>query len=180
MYGNNEIIAVKSSDGTTVNQNAGATKHMGIEYALHFLPNSQWEFRFNGANVQHTYLQYVLSGVNYNGKLMSAAPYFQSNLEVIYKPHFINGVRIAYEWQHQNKYFMDDMNKYEYKGFDIHNIRVGYSFNKHVEAWLNALNIFDTYYSVLATKTANTGSSSFSYYLGEPREFTFGVAYSFK
>ena len=110
---------------------------------------------------------------------MSAAPSFQSNASLIYRPRYIKGYRIAYEWQHQSKYFMDDMNQNKYNGFDIHNIRMGYQLNQHFETWFNVLNIFNCYYSVLATKTNNTGSSSFSCYLGEPRELTLGIAYTF-
>lgn len=180
MHGSNEIIAVKSADGTTVNQNAGATKHMGIEYSVRYTPNTIWSLKWNASNASHQYIQYVLSGIDYSKKTMSAAPGFQSNFELQYKSNSIKGLRIGYEWQHQSKYFMDDLNKYSYKGFDVHNIRIGYQINPHFEAWSNLLNIFNSYYSVLATKTANTGSSSFSYYLGEPREWTIGIVYSIK
>ena len=110
---------------------------------------------------------------------MNAAPSFTSNAELIYKPDFIKGFRISAEWNHQSSYFMDDLNNFKYKGFDVINLRTGYQIKK-VALWLNVLNLLNEYYSPWATKVATTnGNASYSYYLGDPREFTFGVSYKF-
>ncbi len=177
--GTNEIISVKLPDLSTANQNAGKTSHKGVEYGLNYRPNSEWLFRISGTNAKHTYVDNVVKGINYNGKEISGAPHFIANAELTYKPAAIKGLRISTEWQHQAKYFTDDLNNYTYPGFDICNVRVGYQLKK-VELWVNALNILDNYYAVYATKSSTSkGSSSYAYNMGDPREITLGVAYRF-
>lgn len=179
LIGTNEIISVKQPDNSTVNQNAGSTKHIGIEYGITYKPINDLFIRFSGTNAKHTFITNVVKGVDYSGKEMSGAPRFTSNAEIMYKPSSIKGFRIGAEWQHQGSYFMDDLDKYKYGGFDVLNLRAGYQI-KRFEIWINALNATNVYYSTFASKNATTGgSSSYSYSLGDPREITIGLAYRF-
>ncbi len=179
LIGNNEIISVKQPDNTTVNQNAGSTKHVGIEYGLTYKPVNDLSIRFSGTSAKHTFIKNVVKGVSYNDKEMSGAPRFTGNAEMMYKPSYVKGLRLSAEWQHQGAYFMDDLDVYKYKGFDVINLRAGYQL-KQFELWVNALNVTNVYYSVFASKNATTnGSSSYSYSLGDPREITVGLAYHF-
>ena len=179
LKGTNEIISVKQSDNTTLNQNAGSTKHVGIEYGITIKPIKDLSIRFSGTNAKHSFISNIVKGVNYNGKEMSGAPRFTSNAEIMYKPSYIKGLRLGAEWQHQGAYFMDDLDLFSYKGFDVINLRTGYQY-KAVEIWLNALNVSNVYYSVFSTKNAtSSGSSAYSYSLGDPREITLGLAYHF-
>jgi outer membrane receptor protein involved in Fe transport len=179
LKGTNEIISVKQSDNTTLNQNAGSTKHVGIEYGITIKPIKDLSIRFSGTNAKHSFISNIVKGVNYNGKEMSGAPRFTSNAEIMYKPSYIKGLRLGAEWQHQGAYFMDDLDLFSYKGFDVINLRAGYQY-KAVEIWLNALNVSNVYYSVFSTKNAtSSGSSAYSYSLGDPREITLGLAYHF-
>jgi outer membrane receptor protein involved in Fe transport len=179
LNGTNEIISVKQADGSSLNQNAGTTQHYGLEYGINYKPTTEWAFRLSATNAKHTYIDNVVKGVDYSGKEISGAPRFFSNAEVSFKPKAVKGLRASAEWQHQSKYFMDDLNNYTYKGFDVVNVRVGYQING-IELWLNALNILDAYYSTYATKSStSSGNASYSYNLGDPREITFGIAYKF-
>lgn len=179
LLGTNEIISVKQPDNTSVNENAGSTKHTGVEYGITYKPAEGLSIRFSGTNAKHTFIKNVVKGVDYNGKEMSGAPRFTSNAEVMYKPPFVKGLRVSAEWQHQGKYFMDDLDLYTYKGFDIVNLRAGYQY-KMFEVWVNAINAGNLYYSTFSSKNATTsGSSAYSYSLGDPREITVGLAYSF-
>ncbi len=180
LRGTNEIISVKLSDGTTQNQNAGETQHKGIEYGINYQPNTQWHFRFSGTNAKHTYINNIVKGVNYNGKEINGAPHFIANAELFYKPIFLKGFSIGAEWQHQNKYFMDDLNNFTYNGFDIANIRIAYKIKK-AEIWVNALNVFNAYYAVYATSApgASVGVNNKTYNMGDPRELTIGLSYKF-
>jgi len=179
LLGTNEIVSTKQADGTSINQNAGSTKHVGIEYGITVKPVKDLMVRFSGTNAKHNYVTNVVKGVDFSGYEMSAAPKFVSNAEIMYKPSFLKGFRIGAEWQHQGKYFMDDFNKYTYPGFDVFNLRAGYKIN-HFEVWVNALNASNKYYAIISSKNATTsGSSSYSYTLGDPREITVGLAYHF-
>lgn len=179
LNGTNEIISVKQPDNSYINQNAGSTKHTGIEYGITYKPVPDLSVRFSATNAKHVFVENVVKGIDFNGKEMSAAPRFLANAEIMYKPSFLRGFRISAEWQHQGKYFMDDLDNYSYKGFDILNLRTGYRI-KGFEIWINALNATNLYYAVLASKNATTnGNAAYSYNLGDPREITFGIAYHF-
>jgi len=172
--GTNEVISVRNPDGSTQNQNAGKTRHTGIEYGVTYRPNTQWMFRISATNAKHSFIDYVEKGLNYSKKEMPGAPRFIANAEVMYKPAFVKGLRIGAEWQHIDEYFMDNNNTKKYEGYDLLNVRVGYAI-KSFEVWVNVLNITDQYYSTYASKAGST----IAYNLGDPREFNVGIAYKF-
>jgi hypothetical protein len=180
LNGTNEIISVKQSDNSYTNENAGSTKHVGVEYGITYKPVTDLSIRFSGTNAKHSFVKNVVRGIDYNGKEMSSAPRFTANAEITYKPSFLSGFRIAAEWQHQGKYFIDDLDLFSYNGFDVLNVRAGYRF-KAFEVWMNVLNATNLYYSAYATKNATTnGTDAYSYTLGDPREVTIGLAYRFE
>lgn len=179
LTGTNEIISVRQPDNTSINQNAGSTRHAGIEYSIHYRPVNDLFIRFSATNARHTFINNIVKGVDFSGKEMSAAPRFTCNAELMYTPSFVKGLRVGAEWQHQSRYFMDDLNQYTYGGFDVFNLRTGYKIN-HFELWVNVLNVTDLYYSAFSSKNAtSSGSAAWSYNLGDPREITVGIAYRF-
>ena len=179
LRGTNEIISVRQPDNSYVNQNAGSTSHIGVEYGITLKPSDQLTVRFTATNARHTFVHNVVKGVVYDGKEMSGAPKFFANAEIQYKPAFIKGFRLSAEWQHQSRYFLDDLDRYTYRGFDVLNLRAGYRI-RAFETWCNVLNATNLYYSVYASKNATTnGSSAYAYNLGDPRETTVGVAWHF-
>jgi iron complex outermembrane receptor protein len=174
LRGTNEIISVKNPDGSTENQNAGKTKHTGIEYGVTYRPVTSVSLRFSAANSKHSFEEYVEKGVAYNDKELPGGPRFIANAEATWKPVFAKGLRLGAEWQHIGPYYMDNANTKKYNGYDLLNLRVGYAY-KHWELWVNAMNITDTYYSTYASKSGTT----LSYNLGDPREIGAGVGYRF-
>lgn len=174
MNGTNEIITVQLPNNTFQSQNAGATRHQGIEYGINYRPVKDWFIRLSGTNALHKYTNYIANGINYNGNEMAGAPHFYGNAEVTYKPRFIKGFRIGLEEQLVSKYYMDDVNRNIYGGYQVTNVRAGYKLGP-AEIWLNALNIFNTYYASRALKSAY----GYTYNLGDPRAFTLGLSYHF-
>ncbi len=174
LNGTNQIISVKQPDGTFLNQNAGKTRHEGIEYGVTYRPSDEWSLRVGASNADHVFVVQYESGKNYSGNQMSAAPRFIGNAEVTWRPHFLKGFRLSVEGQHLGKYWMDNANTKQYKGFDIVNFRTGYQYGP-CEIWVNALNAFNEYYASLASKS----SYGYSYNLGNPREVTIGLAWHF-
>ncbi|GAB2976020.1 TonB-dependent receptor [Mucilaginibacter puniceus] len=183
LEGKNEIITQLLPDNTTQNQNAGATRHRGIEYSLTYAPVNSLSFRFGGTNARHTYIDYseVVSGTNvsYNGKTMNNAPNWIANSEITYKPNYFKGFRIAAEWQHLDGFFTNPANTKTYSGYNIYNLRMGYNFkNKDINGagiWFNALNITNALYAtnVVSNQYGDT------YTAAPPRVFTLGISYSF-
>jgi iron complex outermembrane recepter protein len=174
LNGTNEIITVKNPDNSTENQNAGKTKHTGIEYGITYRPVNSLSLRFSAANSKHTFVDYIEKGVAYNNNELAGGPRFIANAEVTYKPVFVKGLRVSAEWQHIGPYYMDNANSKKYNGFDLLNLRAGYTI-RQFEVWVNALNATNTYYSTYASKSGST----LSYNLGDPRELTIGIAYKF-
>jgi len=172
LQGKNEIISVRQTDGVNLNQNSGATSHMGIEYQLRYQLAPSMEISLNGTNTGHKYLNTSIKGVDVSGKQMNAAPNLFNNLTFNWKPTKL--IRSSLEWIHQSAYYMDETNTTRYPGFNLLNARFGLQFKKS-EILLNVLNLTNTYYSTMATKNFSVkGSSAYSYYLGEPRAITIG------
>ena len=172
LQGKNEIISVRQTDGVNLNQNSGATSHMGIEYQIRYQLAPSMDISLNGSNTKHKYLNTSIKGVDVSGKEMNAAPNLFNNLSFNWKPTKL--IRSSLEWIHQSAYYMDETNATRYPGFNLLNARFGLQFKKS-EIWLNVLNLTNTYYSTMATKNFSVkGSSAYSYYLGEPRSITIG------
>jgi len=189
LEGRNEIINQLLPDNTTQNQNAGATRHRGIEYAVTYAPSQQLSLRFSGTNAKHSYLDYSEVSTNYatntstvtvyNGNRMNNAPTWIANSELTYKPLFIPGFRIASEWQHIDKYFTNPANTKTYSGYDIYNLRVGYEAKQHAlkgfGVWFNVLNLTNKLYATNVT----SNQYGDTYTAAPPRTYTLGLSYSF-
>ncbi|MGH1334636.1 MAG: TonB-dependent receptor [Aureispira sp.] len=174
MDGFNEIISVSLDNGDRVNQNAGQTRHQGIEYGLYYTPIADVSIRVSGSNAVHTFIDYDENGTDYSGNLMPSAPNWIFNSEVIYKPSFVKGLRVGVEMMHMNQYFMDAANSKTYPGFLIFNARAGYTF-KGFEVWCNVLNFTNQLYS----PNASLSSWGESITVGNPLSVNVGIGYSF-
>jgi iron complex outermembrane receptor protein len=174
LYGSNEIISVRLEDGSTENRNTGETSHKGIEMGIRANPWKEVDFRFSAAYSEHRFSRFIEKGTNYNGKEMNGAPRWLHNMELWYRPSFTRGLRTGVEWQRQGSYFMDALNTAKYNGFNVFHFRAGYQL-KAFEVWVNVMNITNSYYSNISSKS---GASS-SYTPAEPRHLNFGIAYDF-
>ncbi|SEO70072.1 Outer membrane receptor proteins, mostly Fe transport [Mucilaginibacter gossypiicola] len=189
LEGHNEIINQLLPDNTTQNQNAGATRHRGIEYSLTVAPVKELTFRFSGTNARHTYVEYsevttnyttgTNTVTNYDGKRMNNAPAWIANSELTYKPQYLPGFRIATEWQHINQYYTNPANTKTYSGYDIYNLRLGYdvksSVLKGAGIWFNVLNLTNKLYAT----TVTSSQYGDTYNAAPPRTYTLGISYSF-
>lgn len=73
---------------------------------------------------------------------------------------------------------MDNLQQYTYNGFKVVNLRAGYDL-QHWSIWVNALNLFNEYYSTNSQVSVAGGAASYSYNLGDPRSLTVGLSYHF-
>ncbi len=125
--GTNEIISVRLDDGSFQNQNAGKTRHRGVEYTVKYAPVPDVTFPVSGTRAGHRFVEYVERGSNFNGKQMATAPAWIANAEVTLKPRLLPGLRLSGEWQHVGRYYMDALNTEAYNGYDLLNLRTGYT-----------------------------------------------------
>ncbi|MDH5605038.1 MAG: TonB-dependent receptor, partial [Cyclobacteriaceae bacterium] len=170
LWGKNEIISVKMDDGSTENRNAGETLHQGIEYNFLCMPAREFTFRFSGTNARHLFMNYVEKGVDYSQNRMSGAPPFIYNTEGIFKTSRVPGFRVGIEWQHVDKYFLDNSNSEKYEGHNLFNMRISQQV-AGFEYWLHVMNFTNTLYATMASKS-NWGKS---YNMGNPRSFELGL-----
>ena len=174
MKGTNEIISVKLDDGSYENRNTGRTTHRGIEWNVRYSPLRSIWLRVSGQYAEHFFNEFVEKGAVYNGNQMSGAPKVITNSEITWKPAFFRGFRLAGEWQHVSRYYMDPQNTQYYKGYDLFNFRTGYSW-RNIDCWVNCRNAADAIYATTAEKT----TYSTTYRPGPKRTFNVGVAYTF-
>ncbi|REJ84604.1 MAG: TonB-dependent receptor [Bacteroidetes bacterium] len=174
LEGKDEIISVRQDNGTFENQNAGRTEHRGIETGLTFSPTDGLQLRFSATSATHRFTRFVERGNDYSGNEMPNAPRIIANMEIMYKPQFIEGFRIGFEVQHMDEYYMDPRNTVKYPGFDIFNLRAGYEF-RGFEIWMNWYNLANKHYATIASKS----QWGYSYQLGEPSHINIGIAYKF-
>lgn len=174
MKGTHEIISVQQADGSYENRNAGKTTHRGVEWNVKYTPLPGIFLRCSGTYAEHIFNAYTENGKNYDNKTMNGAPKVITNTEITWKPSFIPGFRLGGEWQHVGKYYMDPGNTTVYNGYDLINIRAGYTFHG-LECWVNCINAGDRIYATTAEKSA-WGKS---YRPGPRQAFHFGVGYTF-
>jgi iron complex outermembrane receptor protein len=172
LNGRNEIISVRQPDGVNLNQNTGQTTHYGIEYQIKYAFSPLLQLNFNGTNARHLYLNTMLKGTDISNKEMVAAPRFFSNTTLLSQWH--KAFSTSLEWQHQSRYFMDEVNATRYPGFDVLHLRVNYTNQKH-SFWFQCMNVTDQFYATMATKNFSVrGNNGYAYYLGDNRSFALG------
>ncbi len=174
MDGRNEIISVQLDDGSSVNRNAGKTRHSGVEYAFVYTPVRSLSFRLGGTNAKHEFVRHEDGGVVLDGNEMDRAPQWIANAEVTFKPAFLPGARIGLEWQHLGNYYLDAANTQEYEGYDLLHVRAGYQI-RNVEVWANLENMTDELYANVASKSR----WGHSFNPGAARNVVFGIGYKF-
>lgn len=172
--GTNEIVSVRLDDGTTANRNAGRTAHRGVELGVQATAVKDLSLRLAGAWSEHRFTDYVEKGTSYNGNEMNGAPRWLYNAEAWYKPSCLKGLRVGVELQHIGAYYTDPQNTARYGGYDVLNLRVGYTW-RGVDVWVHALNAANAYYATAVSKSAY----GYSYTLAEPRNITLGLSYDF-
>ena len=170
----NEIVSTKLDDGSFANVNAGKTLHQGIELGVTAIPLQEVTVRLSGAYSRHKYVEYREKGETFDGNDMNGAPNWMYNTEIWYRPASVKGLRLGAELQHIGDYFADAKNTSVYNGYTIVNLRAGYELGS-MEVWINALNVADSYYANIVTKS----NSGYSYALADPRNINIGFAYNF-
>lgn len=175
MDGKDEIISVLMDDGSTEKQNAGETRHSGIELAWNHQLSKELSARISAIHAKHEFIEYTESGRDYSDKDMFGAPDWIINAVVTFKPKALKGFRSSLEMQHIGPYFTDQDNTKEYDGYTIFNLRLGYEW-KSFELWANILNLSDELYANVV-RSSRWGDS---YTTGNPRNFNLGIGYNFK
>ena len=183
MTGTNELLNIRQPDNSTDYQAAGKTLHKGLEYGITYKPSKEIFFRYGGSYSIHRYIEFILSQKasdaikDVNGKDMPSAPRWISNSEISYYPKWAKNLRTSIEWQHVSKWYQNQINTVEYKGFELLNFRAGYQW-KGIEVFTNIMNLTDALYATNATR-GNAATDRTTFTPAAPRTFVLGLQYSF-
>ncbi|MCC6318412.1 MAG: TonB-dependent receptor [Gemmatimonadaceae bacterium] len=153
----NDILSILDATGTSTSSNAGATRHHGIESALGALlvPSVRVDLAWSTATQR--YVNWVIPvqrhNVSYGGRTIEQAPHTLGNALVTWTPAILRGGRLAVEWSHTGRYYMDPENTHRYDGFQLWTLHG----NWHVrgaEIFARVVNLDDRKYAEIATYDA--------------------------
>lgn len=183
MDGKNELLNIRQPDNSFDYQSAGKTLHRGVEYGVTFKPTTQFNFRFGGTTALHRFEDFLVSTKatdalkNLDGYEMPAAPRTVFNTEFSYYPNWLKNFRTSVEWQHVDGWYQNQINTIRYKGYDLVNFRVGYTW-KGIELYSNLMNAADALYATSATR-GNNATDRTTFTPAAPRTFVIGLQYNF-
>jgi hypothetical protein len=115
--------------------------------------------------------------VSYAGRTIELAPHTLGNVLLTWSPRLLNGGRLAAEWSHTGKYYMDADNTHAYDGFDVWTLHANYRVHRSVEVFARAVNVSDVKYAELVTfSTFNREQFT----PGNPRSLFAGLRWSWQ
>jgi outer membrane receptor protein involved in Fe transport len=153
----------------------GETRHLGLELALSYSINEQWDVALSASYAEHEYDDdRVLGGIAIDGNEVDSAPKHFGNLRLGWNP--VANARAELEWVHQGDYYTDPENLHSYEGHDILNLRGTWQVNQSTRLTARATNLTDREY---AERADYSGFSGDRYFPGEPRSLYVGVEFSY-
>lgn len=180
--GQDELLNYTIVPGKSEPRNAGQTRHEGLELGVNWTANPAWSMNFAGQYAKHTYREYKPSPtLNFAGNDIPAAPRWQGQMEVVYRP--ISEVRLGVETAYLGQYWMDDSNQVQYGGHTLVNLRAQYQL-KALTLWASVSNVLDQHYAEIAASSykgqgVRNGNAQDTYSPGAPRTFLLGVNWAF-
>jgi iron complex outermembrane receptor protein len=158
-----DIITLVTATGSRIATNAGATLHRGLEASVGAALTSSVRLDLAGALTQQEYVRWVpqearpASGtsaavpeVRYDGKTIEAAPAQLGNALLTWTPRALRGGRLAVEWTHTGRYWMDPANTREYGGYDLVHLHGNINLRSGVELFARVMNATDRNYAEVA------------------------------
>jgi outer membrane receptor protein involved in Fe transport len=180
-----DIITLVTSTGSRIATNAGETSHRGVEASLGVAITPTLRADVAGAVSTQEYVRWVpqearpASGtapatpeIRYDGKSIEAAPSQLANALLTWSPRVLRGGRLAAEWSHTGKYWMDPENTREYGGFDLIHLHANAVISPTMEVFMRVLNVTDRNYAELAAYAPFQGVQMTP---GTPRSLYAGV-----
>ena len=155
----------------------GKTDHQGIELSLNWSVNSTNYVSTNITYGDHKYDFESDTSMREKirvGNRIDTAPKLMANL--IWDIDLDNDSSIAFEIEHMSSYFTDAANLHEYEGHTLYHFRFNKEFTSSMKAYVRIDNVFDKAYAERADFNAFGGDR---YFPGLPREFYFGLEYTF-
>ncbi|HEY7567690.1 MAG TPA: TonB-dependent receptor [Gemmatimonadaceae bacterium] len=177
----NDILSVLDPNGIRTSSNAGATRHHGIETAIGAALAADLRLDLAWSASKQKYVDWVIpvqtQNVSYAGRTIEVAPSTLGNALLTWSPRLLNGGRLAAEWSHTGRYFMDPENTRKYDGFDLWTLHANYRVHRGGEVFARVTNLADTRYAEIVTYGAFTREQ---FTPGNPRTVYAGLRWSWQ
>ncbi len=149
----------------------GEIRSRGVELALAYQFNEQFDFALAASYAEHEYSDDRLSGgIEIDGNDVDTAPHHFGSARVGW--NFSAVGRAELEWLNQGDYFTDPENQHRYEGHDLLNLRSSWQLTPAWKLSARIINLTDEDYAERADYTSFSGDR---YFPGEPRAFYLGV-----
>ena len=165
------------ANGLRLTQNAGATRHRGIEIGLGLALAEGLSLDGAVSYARHTYIEWQpRPTVDYSGNEMELAPRLLGNGRLTYRPHFMDTGLVAVEWVRLGSYWMDPENTRKYDGHDVFNLFTTVPVAPHLELSGRVTNLGNRHFAETSSYNAQQGERLRP---GAPRQFFLGAQYRF-
>ncbi len=176
-----DILSILDANGIRTTSNAGETRHRGIETAVGAAITNELRLDAAWSSSKQTYVDWVIpvQGQNrsYAGHTIELAPHTLGNLLLTWSPRLLHGGRLAAEWSHTGKYYMDADNTRAYDGFDMWTLHANYRIRRNGEVFARVSNLSDVHYAEIVTFSAFTREQ---FTPGNPRTLYAGLRWSWQ
>jgi outer membrane receptor protein involved in Fe transport len=176
-----DILSILDPNGIRTTSNAGETRHRGVETAVGAAITSDLRVDAAWSSSKQTYVDWVIPvqgrNVSYAGRTIELAPHTLGNMLLTWSPRLLNGGRLAAEWSHTGKYYMDADNTHAYDGFDTWTLHANYRIRRNGEVFARVTNLSDVHYAEIVTFSAFTREQ---FTPGNPRTLYAGLRWSWQ
>jgi iron complex outermembrane recepter protein len=170
-----DILNFVRADGSTEAQNAGATRHRGVEAGLSVLLHEAARAHLSYSRAKHTYVSWQpRPTLDFSGNEMEAAPNTILNGRLALSPALIGAGIVSLEWNRIGEYWMNPENTHRYQGHDLFNVHASIPMPRGIEIVGRVMNIADTRYAEMSSFTQARGEELAP---GMPRTLFLGAQY---
>lgn len=168
------------SNGLRLTQNAGATRHRGVEVGVGVSPVQGIRLDAAVSYAKHTYTEWQprpAPDYDFGGHEMELAPRVLGNVRATYRPTFLESGLLAMEWTRTGSYWMDPQNTHKYDGHDLFNVFTTVPVTGQLELSGRITNIGNRRFAETSSYDAQQGER---FRPGAPRQFFLGAQYRFR
>ncbi|HET7188337.1 MAG TPA: TonB-dependent receptor, partial [Gemmatimonadaceae bacterium] len=156
-----DIITYVTASNTREANNAGRTRHRGVEAGASAALTSALRLDASWSVSRQTYVEWTpqsatptTAAVSYSGNLIENAPRDLGNVFLAWSPIALRGGRVAVEWSHTGGYATDPANSHSYAGYELLNLHASSSISARTELFARVTNLANSAYAELVTYDA--------------------------
>jgi iron complex outermembrane receptor protein len=183
----NLLMTRRDAEDVFYGENAGETRHVGLESQLkfHLLPKGfHRELSFSATHtwMNNRFIHFIQDDVDYSSKQLPGQPASMLNLSLLAQN--ATGVFLQLQYRHESSQYLNDANTKSYPGHQLFHLAGGYhpatGILKSFRLNAGIRNLLDTRHaSMLLVNAPSFGSAQPRYYYpGMPRNYYIAIQYS--